>query len=81
MPLAPPQVPRGPGGPAGGVPAGPGGPGGGDGASGLSGGGGVALGGACASALAAALLFLLRLERRVGARPVWRSALPEVSPA
>jgi hypothetical protein len=39
----------------------------------------VALGGACA--LAAAVLFLLWLERRADAKPVWRSFLPEVPPA
>jgi hypothetical protein len=41
----------------------------------------MALGGACAGALAAAALFLLWLERRAEAKPVWRSLLPEVPPA
>ncbi len=45
------------------------------------GGGSAAPGGPSAAALAAAALFLLRLERRSGARPVWRSPLPEVPPA
>ena len=81
LPLAPVQAPGGPGGPGGGTPAGPGGTAGGDAAGLGGGGGGVALGGACAAALAAAALFLLRLERRAGSKPVWHSYLPEVPPA
>jgi len=47
----------------------------------LSGGGGVALGGACACALTAAIMFLLWLERRADAKPIWHAYLPEVPPA
>jgi len=35
----------------------------------------------CGAALAAALLLLLWRGRRAGAKTVWRSYLPEVSPA
>jgi LysM domain len=41
----------------------------------------VALGGAFAGALAAAVLFLLWLERRAEAKPIWHAYLPEVPPA
>jgi hypothetical protein len=45
------------------------------------GGGGGALGTASGGAPAQAVLVLLRLGRRADAGTVWRSVLPEVSPA
>ena len=64
------------------VPA-PGGAGGAGGTAGLGGGanGGGAQGTACAALLAVLTLILLRLARRPAAALVWRSPLPEVSPA
>ena len=64
--------------------AAPGGAGGAGGSAGLAGGGngaGGAGGTACAALLALLTLILLRLARRPAAASVWRSALPEVSPA
>jgi hypothetical protein len=67
------------------VPAGPGGSTSGGGAPG-SGSGGSSSGRGLQSGVAAALmtlltLVLLRLARCAGARPIWRSYLPEVPPA
>jgi hypothetical protein len=78
QPVTPrPAVPGTPGGPAG-IP-GPVGPGGGNGDG--SGPAGGAPGSTCGCELASARQFLLRLGQRVSSGPVWRSSLPEVSPA
>jgi hypothetical protein len=58
----------------------PGPAGGGEGVAGVGGAGGGGLGTVSGGALAAAVLLLLWLGR-AGAKVVWRSVLPEVSPA
>jgi hypothetical protein len=63
------------------APGGAGGPGGGAGLAGAGNGGSGAQGTACAALLALLTLILLRLARRPATASVWRSPLPEVSPA
>jgi hypothetical protein len=62
------------------APAAPSG-GNGDGAVPASGSGSGAIGAASHYTLAAAQLVSMRLAKQAGAVPVWRSVLPEVSPA
>jgi len=62
------------------LPAGTGGSGAGA-SSGPGGSGGRALSGGAAALISALILVLLRLARRAGMTPVWRSYLPEVPPA
>jgi hypothetical protein len=71
-----PRLPAVPGGANGGS-----GSGSGAGAGGSGGGSGGVQGGIGAGLIAVLVLVLLRLARRAGVPPVWRSYLPEVSPA